>query len=140
MDAAVKLDSRFAEAYNDRGVLRHLRGEVTAAISDYDASLGLMPRFAKAWMNRGIARLEQGLRADAERDFAECLRLNQKLKTEVKLLAVPPFTLQTLIENSVKYAAAQRRTSALDRAFPDHPFLRPGQADLRRHCRRPARR
>jgi lipoprotein NlpI len=50
----ILLDSRFAEAYNDRGVLRHLRGDVTAAIGDYDAALRLKPRFAKAWMNRGI--------------------------------------------------------------------------------------
>lgn len=41
--------------------------------------------------------------------FGERLRFNIAVPPEFGALAVPPFTLQTLIENSVKYAVAPRR-------------------------------
>lgn len=50
------------------------------SIADYESAIKIDPFFAKAYGNRGLARLFQGDMAGADKDFAECLRLDSKLK------------------------------------------------------------
>lgn len=46
-------------------------------------AIELDPRFAKAYGNRGLTLLRLGKTAEAEKDFAECLRLDPNLKADL---------------------------------------------------------
>ena len=63
-------------------------------MEDYDTAIRIKPGFAKALMNRGILRLEIGLHADAERDFAEAVRIDPRLRT-----VIDPFPAKQLTES-----------------------------------------
>lgn len=43
---------------------------------DLNLAIELDPQFARAYGNRGLTRLRLGQTAEAEKDFAECLRLD----------------------------------------------------------------
>ena len=62
---------------------RHLKNDVTGALSDYDQAVKIDPKFARAYLNRGIAKLEQGNRSEAEKDFVTCVKLRPELKNSV---------------------------------------------------------
>ncbi len=80
MNKALSIDPDLAAALNDRGVLKHLRDDLSGAMDDYDSAIRKKPDFAKALMNRGILCLEMDLHAQAERDFAEAIRVDSRMK------------------------------------------------------------
>jgi tetratricopeptide (TPR) repeat protein len=63
-DKAIKLNSQYAEAYNNRGNLRYQQlNNPMGALADYDQAIGLRPNSTLTYVNRG------GLKADKFNDI-----------------------------------------------------------------------
>jgi tetratricopeptide (TPR) repeat protein len=73
-------------AYNNRGKTRQLRGDLSAAVADYDQAIRIDPGYALAYANRGVARLMEGKTAQAESDFKRCLALKPDLRPGLEQL------------------------------------------------------
>ena len=87
---AIRLDVKYAFAYNNRGSARLSKGDIDGALSDYDNAIRLDPKYASAYYNRGNARLGKGglegtLSDSSESslkgalsDYGEAIRLDPK--------------------------------------------------------------
>ena len=67
-DRAVALDREFAEAYNQRAIVRYLREDFEGSISDCRKAIRLMPCHFGAWAGMGhcflhLCQMDQALRA-----------------------------------------------------------------------------
>lgn len=62
----------------NRGILQAQAGKITAAITDYDASLQLKPKLAEAYIDRGAARLAMKHYRAALTDFNKGLDLGPR--------------------------------------------------------------
>jgi tetratricopeptide (TPR) repeat protein len=69
-----------AEAFNNRGVLRKINGDLEGALQDYNEAIRLDPNHAKAFYNRSLARREKGDVRGAQDDYNEAIRLGYKPK------------------------------------------------------------
>lgn len=76
-DKALRLNPRYAEAYNARGVTFNELAQYERALKDYDAALSLNPKYAEAYFNRGNAYNDLGQPERAIKDYDEALRLDQ---------------------------------------------------------------
>ena len=74
-DKALRLNPRYAEAYNARGVTYNEMAEYERALKDYDAALGLNPQYAEAYFNRGNTYNDLGQEDKALKDYDEAIRL-----------------------------------------------------------------
>lgn len=68
-NAAVAI-SPIASYLDSRGLVQLRRGELAAAIRDYDAALAQQPQLAHSLYGRGLAKLRQGDRRGGEADLA----------------------------------------------------------------------
>jgi tetratricopeptide (TPR) repeat protein len=59
------------------------QGEWESANKEFKKSIALFPKYAEAYMYRGLIHLQKGETADAERMFAESIRLQPDLKTKI---------------------------------------------------------
>ena len=75
-DEAVMLNPTYAEAYNNRGIVKYELGQYVEAISNYTMAIKLNPQFFFALNNRGNARAALGQFKDAEQDLKAALNLN----------------------------------------------------------------
>lgn len=57
---AIRLNPNFAEAYNNRGLVRNELGDKQGALADYNTAIKINPNDAEAYNNRGIVRYELG--------------------------------------------------------------------------------
>lgn len=76
-DKALRLNPRYIEAYNARGITHNEMAQYERAIKDYDAALALNPKFAEAYFNRANAYNDLGQSDRALKDYDEALRLDQ---------------------------------------------------------------
>ncbi len=76
-DSKVKLKGR-ADAYYNRGNAHSAKGDVAAAIADYDEAIKLDPKNASALTNRGTAHSEKGDADAAVADFDEAIKRNPR--------------------------------------------------------------
>ena len=53
---AIKLDPKYATAYNNRGLVRHKTGDYLGAIEDFTKAIELDPGFSEPHFNRGLSR------------------------------------------------------------------------------------
>jgi tetratricopeptide (TPR) repeat protein len=60
-----------------------LQGKMLEAINDFNRAIELNPTIALSYFNRGLAKVFLGDEAEAEKDFAESLRLKPELKAEM---------------------------------------------------------
>jgi tetratricopeptide (TPR) repeat protein len=70
--------TRRASAFNNRGGAHHDRGNLDAAMRDYDEAIRLSPRSPEAFFNRGIVHYDRGNFDAAMRDYDEAIRLNPR--------------------------------------------------------------
>ncbi|MBD3304420.1 protein kinase [Candidatus Woesearchaeota archaeon] len=70
---AIKLDSKLAHAYNNRGNAFKRLGQYDAALADFDRALQENPDLAKAYNNRALVRFVQGDLQGAKKDFTETI-------------------------------------------------------------------
>src|ERR1019366_3242 len=72
---AIRLKPDYADAFNNRGVARHQKGDVEGALQDYSEAIRLKPDHAGAFYNRGNARSAKGDVEGALQDYSEAIRL-----------------------------------------------------------------
>jgi tetratricopeptide (TPR) repeat protein len=72
---AIRLKPDYADAYNNRGLVRIDKGDVEGALGDYTEAIRLKPDYALAYNNRGGARGDKGDMEGALGDFEEAIRL-----------------------------------------------------------------
>src|SRR5207249_2850599 len=72
--SAIRLNSRFAAAYNDRGVAHDRRGEYDRALADFEQAIRLAPS-AVTFFNRGNAYLGKSQYDHAIDDYNQAIRL-----------------------------------------------------------------
>ncbi|MEL6526262.1 MAG: tetratricopeptide repeat protein, partial [Chloroflexota bacterium] len=72
---AIELKPDYANAYNNRGVVREAQGDESGAIADYTKAISLKPDYAMAYYNRGIIRSAQGDVSGAMSDYDKAIAL-----------------------------------------------------------------
>ncbi len=75
---AIRLDPKYAIAYNNRGIAYRAKGDNDRAIADYSEAIRLDPKYAVAFNNRGIAYRAKGDHDRAIADYSEAIRLDPK--------------------------------------------------------------
>jgi tetratricopeptide (TPR) repeat protein len=74
-DQALRIEQR-ANFFTNRGDSYQFKGELGAALDDYNAALRLDPNFALAYNNRAVLYKKMGDRAKALADYEAALRLD----------------------------------------------------------------
>lgn len=72
---SIELAPQLAEAYYNRGVTYHTKGNLDLAIADYDQAIELDPQLAKAYYNRGVTYHTKGDLGRAISDLERALEL-----------------------------------------------------------------
>ena len=72
---AIRLDPKFAQAYNNRGGTYYGKGEFDKAIADFSEAIRLNPKYAHAYYNRGLVYSKQGENRKADEEFARAKEL-----------------------------------------------------------------
>jgi tetratricopeptide (TPR) repeat protein len=75
---AIRLNSKDAVAFTNRGRAWHAKGDNDRAIADYNEAIRLNPKDAVAFNNRGKAWFDKGESDRAIADYDEAIRLNPK--------------------------------------------------------------
>jgi lipoprotein NlpI len=104
-----------ANAFNNRGLSYHVKGEYDRAIQDYDQAIRLNPGYAYAFFNRGIAYKDKGEYDRAIQDYDQAIKLDP-------VLAIAFFSRGNVYRVKGEY----------DRAIQDYDQaikLNPGDAD-----------
>jgi tetratricopeptide (TPR) repeat protein len=73
---AIKLNPKYANAYNDRGVTRFQLADKQGAIEDYNQAIKINPNYADAYYNRGNSRSDLGDKEGAIRDYTQAIKIN----------------------------------------------------------------
>lgn len=76
VNAVIRHNHRYAEAYMLRGILRARHGNFEGAIHDFDKCIGLNPKNAKAYYNRGLAHAYLEEIRQAINDFTSATQLD----------------------------------------------------------------
>ena len=75
-DEAIRLNSEYTDAYNDRGVVRSALGNFSEGIADFERALQINPQYSVAYVNLGIARLNLNDFQQAITSFDQALKIN----------------------------------------------------------------
>ncbi|MDR2035047.1 MAG: tetratricopeptide repeat protein [Helicobacteraceae bacterium] len=73
---AIKEDSNYAYAYNNRGVIYRSLGDHNKAIEDYNQAIKIDPTFAYAYYNRGLVYYNLGNKSKAIADFTQATKID----------------------------------------------------------------
>jgi tetratricopeptide (TPR) repeat protein len=72
---AIRLKPDYADAFNNRGVMRRVKGDLEGELQDYNEAIRLKPDHADAFNNRGVMRRVKGDLEGALQDYNEAIRL-----------------------------------------------------------------
>ena len=75
-DEAITLNPNFAEAYNNRGIVKYELGQYAEAVSNYTMAIKLHANFVEALNNRGNAYAALGQFQNAAQDLQAAIKLN----------------------------------------------------------------
>jgi tetratricopeptide (TPR) repeat protein len=75
-DEAIRIDAKFAPAYENRGIAHKAKGDSARAIADFDQAIKLDPQYARPYYNRGTVYASKGDHHRAVADFQESIRLD----------------------------------------------------------------
>jgi tetratricopeptide (TPR) repeat protein len=75
---AIELDPKFAEAYNNRGLVKEAKGDLNGAIADFSHAIQLNPKDAFAYNNRGNTKAGKGDFDGAIADYNRAIKLDPK--------------------------------------------------------------
>ena len=83
-EKAIEINPRSSWAYYCRARGWYNRNDFNRSVGDLNRAIELDPQFFRAFGDRGLTLLRLGRAAEAEKDFAECLRLDPKLKPDLE--------------------------------------------------------
>ncbi|NIP37914.1 MAG: tetratricopeptide repeat protein [Candidatus Dadabacteria bacterium] len=75
INTAIKLDPKFPEAYNNKGIIHSNMKDFADAVKSYDKALSLHPNFTLAYINKGIALQKQGKYESAIKMYTDALTI-----------------------------------------------------------------
>lgn len=75
---AIRLDPKYAHAYNNRGLAYQARRDFNRAVRDFSKALRLSPKLGAAYLNRGVIYASQRSFTKAIEDYSEAIRLDPK--------------------------------------------------------------
>jgi tetratricopeptide (TPR) repeat protein len=81
---AIELDSKFADAYCNRGLTFARADRPIDAISDLTKAIELNPKYAVAYRNRGVVNAQIGKMDDARADLRKAVELDPQLRSQIK--------------------------------------------------------
>ncbi|WP_414577668.1 tetratricopeptide repeat-containing serine protease family protein [Anabaena sp. CCY 9402-a] len=73
---AIRLNPKYLDAYNNRGLARYNVGDFPGAIDDFEQALKINSQDADAYNNRGLARSALGDKKSAIADYDRALKIN----------------------------------------------------------------
>jgi tetratricopeptide (TPR) repeat protein len=76
---AIRLDPKQANAYNNRGLVWHDKGDLDRAIGDHNEAIRLDPKDAEIYYNRGLVWHDKGDLDRAIADYSQAIQLDPKL-------------------------------------------------------------
>lgn len=71
---AIRLNPRYFNGYNERGIIYRRTGNPDQAISNFNTAIQLNPNFSRAYNNRGNAYTDKGDYNQAIRDYSDAIR------------------------------------------------------------------
>ena len=71
---AIRLNPKYFNGYNERGIIYRRTGNLHQAISSFDTAIHLNPNFARAYNNRANAYSDKKDYNQAIRDYSEAIR------------------------------------------------------------------
>ncbi|KAK6167432.1 hypothetical protein SNE40_021464 [Patella caerulea] len=89
----LKIRSKLALAYNNRGYLRYLKVDFDEAIVDYTAGLKFDPKMHFSYYNRGLIHYRLGRFEEAIQDMKKCVKLKPDFEPAQQCLK------QSIIDN-----------------------------------------
>jgi len=75
---AIKIDPKWASAYQSRGHAHSIQHKLDEAIADDDQAIAIDPNYQEAYYDRGVAKAQKGDFDGALADFNRTLELNSK--------------------------------------------------------------
>lgn len=85
-DHAIRLDERFARGFYCRATVLYARKDFEGAVAAFRKTIELEPGLVEAHGNLGWVLLQMGRKAEAEKEFAECVRLDPSTKSQIERL------------------------------------------------------
>src|SRR5262249_25513710 len=76
LDQAIRLEPRYPEAFNNRGMALLLKDRLDRALADFDQAIRLKPDYSTAFTNRGLGYLNRAQYDHAIADFDAAIRLD----------------------------------------------------------------
>ena len=83
---AIEINPRMAWAYYNRGSMFARKSDLNNAVADFTRAIEIDSGLANAYADRGLIRLRQGMDADAENDFAQCLARKPEMRSQLETL------------------------------------------------------
>ena len=71
-----KINPKYADAYNNRGLTEGKLGKHREAIQDFDRAIAANPKHAEAFVNRGTVKEKLGNRSSAIADYKKALAID----------------------------------------------------------------
>jgi lipoprotein NlpI len=88
---AIKLNPKFAKAYNNRGIAYVGKSQYDLAIADFNKAIELDQKNGKVYNNRAVAYWYKGEKDKAAQDVQKAKSLGIKINPEfIKLIQAPP--------------------------------------------------
>jgi tetratricopeptide (TPR) repeat protein len=66
------------------GIAKVAKGNLDGAIADFTEVIKINPNYPEAYVNRGLVRFQQGLKSQAEQDFARSLAVKPSPKSFIE--------------------------------------------------------
>ena len=87
LDIVINLDPDSFKAYNFKGNIYRMRGELELAVIEYNKSISIDDTYAPSYFNRGLVKNEMGDYRAAIEDFTEAISRYQDNRVEYKAQA-----------------------------------------------------
>jgi Flp pilus assembly protein TadD len=70
-----KRGQHYGIAYNNRGILRQMKGDSSGSMADYNQSIKINPKNARAYNNRGLVEENKGDLNGAMADYNQSIKI-----------------------------------------------------------------
>jgi tetratricopeptide (TPR) repeat protein len=129
---AIRLKPDYAEALNNRGIVRYRKGDLEGALQDHNEAVRLMPDSAEAFNNRGNVLRARGNLEGALQDCNEAIRLKLDYASAYNNRAVTHHKLGDLASALADLNEAIRLGPDLAVAFNNRGDAHSDEGDLER--------